>query len=68
VPSFTWYVKGRVWDWVGVDRVIEAAERMMARRGSGMSEAEKKLYQRLYEETVEERRRFSESLLTGRHG
>jgi UDP-N-acetylglucosamine diphosphorylase/glucosamine-1-phosphate N-acetyltransferase len=67
VPPFTWYVKGRVWDWVGVDRMIEAAEGMMARRGSGMSEAEKKLYQRLYEETVEERRRFSESLLTGRH-
>jgi UDP-N-acetylglucosamine diphosphorylase/glucosamine-1-phosphate N-acetyltransferase len=68
VPPFTWYVKGRVWDWVGVDRMIEAAERMMARRGYVMSEAEKKLYRRLYEETVEERRRFSESLLTGRYG
>jgi hypothetical protein len=48
--------------------MIEAAERMMARRGYVMSEAEKKLYRRLYEETVEERRRFSESLLTGRYG
>jgi len=68
VPPFTWYVKGRVWDWVGVDRMIEAAERMMARRGYGMSEAEKKLYRELYEETMDERRKFSESLLVGRYG
>lgn len=68
IPSFTWYVKGQVRDWVGVERMIGAAERMMARRGVAMSEAEKGLYRRLYRETEDERRRFSESVLSGRYG
>ena len=63
IPSFTWYVKGQVRDWIGVESMIEAAERMMARRGVQMSEAEKRLYRRLYEETRAERREFAEKLL-----
>ena len=63
VPSFTWYVKGQVRDWISVESMIEAAERMMARRGIRMSEAEKRLYRRLYEETREERREFAERVL-----
>ena len=63
IPSFTWYVKGQVRDWIGVESMIEAAERMMARRGVQMSEAEKRLYRKLYEETRAERREFAEKLL-----
>ncbi|RLG03469.1 MAG: hypothetical protein DRN61_04720, partial [Thaumarchaeota archaeon] len=63
VPSFTWYVKGQVRDWISVESMIEAAERMMARRGIRMNEAEKRLYRRLYEETREERREFAERVL-----
>ncbi|MEM3922395.1 MAG: putative sugar nucleotidyl transferase, partial [Nitrososphaerota archaeon] len=68
IPSFTWYIRGRVWDWITIDQMMEAAERMMARRGAVMSEAEKRLYRDLYDETREERGRFAESLLTGRRG
>ncbi len=65
IPSFTWYVKGRVRDWIPVDRMIDAARRMMARRGVRLTDAEERLYRRLYEETREERRRFRENLLRG---
>ncbi|MEM3898015.1 MAG: hypothetical protein QXO04_05350, partial [Nitrososphaerota archaeon] len=68
IPSFTWYIRGRVWDWITIDQMMKAAERMMTRRGAVMSEAEKRLYRDLYDETREERGRFAESLLTGRRG
>ncbi len=63
IPPFTWYVKGRVWDWIDIETMIKSAEKMMARRGARMSDAEKSLYRRLYEETKAEREEFARKLL-----
>jgi len=65
VPSFTWYVKGQVRDWIDVELMIKSAERMMSRRGVKMSHAEKILYRQLYEETRAEREEFARRLLRG---
>ncbi len=60
IPSFTWYIKGKIREDPGIDVMIESAKRMMARRDQVMTKAEESLYRRLYEKTERERREFAE--------
>jgi len=58
VPSFTWYIRGKMSKGFGLKAMLRTAKVMMSRRGVELTEAEEKLYQRLYEETRGERERL----------
>jgi len=55
IPSFTWYFRNKFSRGLGLRRMIDAAETVMARRNIVMSQEEKAMFQRLYEITRDER-------------
>lgn len=57
IPSFTWYVRGKIVRGPGIDYMLKTAKTVMARRRADLLEVEEKLLRRLYEETREERDR-----------
>ena len=58
IPSFIWYVRGKMSKGLGLKPMLETAKIVMSRRKVQMTEAEEKLFRRLYEETKEERERL----------
>jgi len=58
IPSFVWYVRGKMSKGLGLKPMLETAKIVMSRRKVQMTEAEEKLFRRLYEETKEERERL----------
>jgi UDP-N-acetylglucosamine diphosphorylase/glucosamine-1-phosphate N-acetyltransferase len=55
IPSFTWFVKGRISRGSGFRRTIQAERRVMLRRNVEMSQAYIDMMQKIYEESKEER-------------
>ena len=55
IPSFTWYFRNKFSRGLGLRRMIDTAETVMARRNVIMSQEEKVLFQHLYEITRDER-------------
>lgn len=62
IPSFTWFINGKIWDNFGVEEMIKAAKRMMARRTVTMTINQESYYEWLYEVTAEERMVFKEKI------
>jgi len=58
IPSFVWYVKGKMSKGLGLKPMLETAKIVMSRRKIQMTKAEEELFRRLYEETKEERERL----------
>ena len=57
VPSFSWGAAGETFTTFGLDKAVEMAHRVMARRKVTLSETEKKLIGNIFEMTADERRR-----------
>lgn len=57
VPSFSWGAAGETFTTFGIDRAIEVARRVMARRKIELTSAEDRLFRKIFELTAEERRR-----------
>jgi len=55
IPSFTWFVRGRISRGSGFRRTIEAERRVMLRRDVEMSQSYVQMLQHIYDETREER-------------
>ncbi|MBO3803550.1 MAG: hypothetical protein JTT11_06715 [Candidatus Brockarchaeota archaeon] len=55
VPSFTWFVRGRINRGSGFRRTMQAERRVMQRRGVEMSQPYLEMMRTVYEETKEER-------------
>ncbi|MDW8021237.1 MAG: putative sugar nucleotidyl transferase [Nitrososphaerota archaeon] len=66
MPSFTWYIQGKMTRGPGLKKMLETARIAMSRRNVQMTKAEEELFQRIYEETREERDKMIE--LYGRRG
>jgi len=60
IPSFTWYVNGKLSKGAGLRRMLKTAETMMGRRGKKLTEPQVKLYEYLYEMTRQEREYYIE--------
>ncbi len=60
IPSFTWYVNGKLSKGAGLRRMLRTEEAMMARRGRRMTQAQVRLFEYLYEMTREEREYYIE--------
>jgi UDP-N-acetylglucosamine diphosphorylase/glucosamine-1-phosphate N-acetyltransferase len=58
IPSFTWYVKGKMTKGFGLKALLETARKAMARRGIEFTPAEEEMYRGLYEATRAERERL----------
>jgi len=58
IPSFCWYLRGRLSRGAGFKKTIITERTMMARRGIEMTKAYEKLLRRIYEETEEEREKL----------
>ncbi len=57
VPSFSWGAAGETFTTFGIDRAIEVARRVMARRNVRLTTFEEKLFQKLFELTSDERQK-----------
>lgn len=57
IPSFSWGKPGRMVPYK-VDKAIEVAKAVKARRGKKIDEAEQKLFKRIYDETKKQREEF----------
>lgn len=57
VPSFCWGAAGETFTTFGIDRAIEVARRVMARRNVRLTTFEEKLFQKLFELTSDERQK-----------
>ena len=57
VPSFSWGAAGETFTTFGIDRAIEVARRVMARRNVQLTASEEKLFQKLFELTSDERQK-----------
>ncbi|MGQ9514124.1 MAG: putative sugar nucleotidyl transferase [Thermoproteota archaeon] len=55
IPSFTWFVRGRISRGSGFRRIVQAEKRVMLRRSVEMSQSYVDMMQRIYEDTREER-------------
>lgn len=60
IPPFTWYFGGKLSRGFGVLRMIDTAEKVMARRNVTMTQEEKNLYLKLHGTTRDERERMIE--------
>jgi len=60
IPSFTWYVNGKLSKGAGFRRMLKTAETMMGRRGKKLTEPQVKLFEYLYEMTRQEREYYIE--------
>jgi len=58
IPSFTWYFRDKFSRGLGLRRMIDTAETVMARRNVVMSQEEKAMFQHLYEITRDERNKL----------
>ncbi len=56
VPSFSWGAAGETLTTFGIDRAIEMARRVMARRSIDLLEVEEKLFRTIFDLTADERR------------
>jgi UDP-N-acetylglucosamine diphosphorylase/glucosamine-1-phosphate N-acetyltransferase len=57
VPSFSWGAAGETFTTFSIDRAIEVARRMMARRKIELTATEEKLFRKIFELTSPERKR-----------
>lgn len=57
VPSFSWGAAGETLTTFGIDRAIDVARRMMARRNIELTATEEKLFRKIFELTSPERKR-----------
>mgnify|MGYP001772855219 CR=1 FL=1 len=55
IPSFTWYINGKLSKGAGLRRMLKTAETMMSRRGKTLTPEQVRLFEHLYEMTREER-------------
>jgi UDP-N-acetylglucosamine diphosphorylase/glucosamine-1-phosphate N-acetyltransferase len=55
IPSFTWFVRGRISRGSGFRRTMQAEKRVMNRRGVEMSQSYFEMMQHVYDETKKER-------------
>jgi UDP-N-acetylglucosamine diphosphorylase/glucosamine-1-phosphate N-acetyltransferase len=58
VPSFSWGAAGETFTTFGIDRAIDVARRMMARRKIELTMTEEKLFRSIFEMTSSERKRL----------
>ncbi|MCS7104316.1 MAG: putative sugar nucleotidyl transferase [Thermofilaceae archaeon] len=58
IPSFTWYVNGRLSKGPGLRRMLRTAAEAMKRRNKELTEAQTKLFNHLYELTRDEREHY----------
>ena len=56
VPSFSWGAAGETFTTYNIDRAVEVARRVMARRATTLSDAEALLFQTIFQLTSDERR------------
>lgn len=57
VPSFSWGAAGETFTSYNLDRAIDVARKVMVRRGITLTEAEEKLFKKLFDLTSDERRK-----------
>lgn len=57
VPSFSWGTAGETFTTYSIDRAIDVARRVMARRKIELTPAEDRLFRKIFELTAEERRK-----------
>lgn len=57
VPSFSWGAAGETFTTFAIDRAIDVARRVMARRSIELTASEGKLFRKIFDLTMEERRR-----------
>ncbi len=57
VPSFSWGAAGETFTTYNTDRAIDVAKKVMARRKIAMTDAEEKLFRKLFDLTSDERRK-----------
>jgi UDP-N-acetylglucosamine diphosphorylase/glucosamine-1-phosphate N-acetyltransferase len=57
VPSFSWGAAGETFTTYGIEKAIDVARRVMARRSIELTASEAKLFRRVFELTSDERRR-----------
>jgi len=60
IPPFCWYFGGKLSRGLGITRMIDTAEKAMARRNVTMTQEEKNLYQKLHGMTRDEREQMIE--------
>ncbi|MEM1568349.1 MAG: putative sugar nucleotidyl transferase [Thermofilaceae archaeon] len=58
IPSFTWYINGRLSKGPGLRRMLRTAEEVMRRRGRTLTEPQARMLSHLYEATREEREHY----------
>ncbi|MDE3057690.1 MAG: GlmU family protein [Bacteroidota bacterium] len=57
VPSFSWGAAGETFTTYNVDRAIDVARRVMLRRKMSLTDVEEKLFRKIFELTMEERKK-----------
>ncbi len=57
VPSFSWGAAGETFTTYNIDKAINVAGKVMVRRGIELSDAEEKLFRKIFDLTTDERRK-----------